>query len=160
MEFKTLKIIFKHLFKFIAVASFSIPAFANIITTDGYVRAMPPSVPNTAAYLTIQNHGDKPVKLIAVKTDAAAKAEIHTIVEENGMVKMRQIPHIEIASHGAKKLKPSAEHIMLLSLTSPLKEHDKVKLQLIFEDLEAVDVELPVMKKAVESADAHHHHHH
>ncbi|MDP5147929.1 copper chaperone PCu(A)C [Shewanella sp. ULN5] len=162
MEFKTLKIIFKHLFSFLVLTSVSLTASANVILVDGHVRAMPASVPNTAAYLTLENHGDDAVNLIAVKTPAAKEAQLHTIVDENGMVKMRQVESFPITSHGALALKPSGDHIMILGLNKPLSENDKVVLTLIFDNDQQLQVELPVLKNADSSHQDHseHHHHH
>ncbi|WP_434939128.1 copper chaperone PCu(A)C [Shewanella sp. HL-SH8] len=162
MEFKTLKPIFKHLFNFLALTSLSFTAAANVILVDGHVRAMPASVPNTAAYLTLENHGDKAVNLVAVKTAIAKEAQLHTIIEENGMVKMRQVEGLVIASHGALSLKPSGDHIMILGLNKPLAENDKVVLTLIFDTEQQLQVELPVLKQAgsEHQDNSEHHHHH
>ena len=162
MEFKTLKVIFKHLFSFLVLTSVSFAASANVILVDGHVRAMPASVPNTAAYLTLENHANDPVKLISVITPAAKEAQLHTIVDENGMVKMRQVESFPITSHGALTLKPSGDHIMILGLNKPLAENDKVVLTLIFDNEQQLQVELPVLKNADSSHQDHseHHHHH
>ncbi|UJF22754.1 copper chaperone PCu(A)C [Shewanella sp. OMA3-2] len=162
MEFKTLKPIFKHLFNFLALSLLSFTAVANVVLVDGHVRAMPASVPNTAAYLTLENNGDKTVNLIAIKTPIAKEAQLHTIIEENGMVKMRQIEHLPIASHGTLSLKPSGDHIMILGLNKPLAENDKVVLTLIFDNKQRLQVELPVLKQADSEHQDHseHHHHH
>ncbi|MBR9727662.1 copper chaperone PCu(A)C [Shewanella intestini] len=159
MEFKTLKVIFKHLFNFFALMSFCSSSFASIVMTDGYVRAMPASVPNTAAYLTLENHYPVPVKLMAVKTEVAKEAQLHTIIEENGLVKMRQVSHFDIASHQQLRLQPSGDHIMLLGLKQPLNAGDKVKMTLVFSTDDTLDIELPVKKKMA-SNDEHAHHHH
>ncbi|MCL1114706.1 MULTISPECIES: copper chaperone PCu(A)C [Shewanella] len=162
MEFKTLKVIFKHLFNFLVLSSWSFAASANIVLTDGYVRAMPASVPNTAAYLTLENHTANAVMLVGVNSSVAKEAQLHTIIEENGMVKMRQVKGFSIPSHGSLVLQPTGDHIMLLSLAAPLAVDDKVPLELIFEDGQKLTIELPVLKQAAaqhgEQADHHHHH--
>ncbi|MCL1103107.1 copper chaperone PCu(A)C [Shewanella saliphila] len=162
MEFKTLKAIFKHLFNFLVLSSLSFAATANVILVDGYVRAMPASVPNTAAYFTLENHTAHAVTLVEVNTAIAKEAQLHTIIEENGMVKMRQVAGFSIPSHGKLTLQPTGDHVMLLSLTAPLVVDDKVPLELIFEDGQQLMIELPVLKQPVsqdgEQADHHHHH--
>ncbi|MGI2175558.1 copper chaperone PCu(A)C [Shewanella ulleungensis] len=162
MEFKTLKVIFKHLFNFLVLSSLSFAASASIVLVDGHVRAMPASVPNTAAYFTLENHTANAVKLVAVNTRAAKEAQLHTIIEENGMVKMRQVDGFSIPSHGSLTLQPTGDHVMLLSLTAPLVVDDKVPLELIFEDGQQLMIELPVLKQVApqEGEQADHHHHH
>lgn len=162
MEFKTLKVIFKQLFNFLVLSSLSFAAIANVVLVEGHVRAMPASVPNTAAYFTLENHNNKDVKLIEVKTNVAKEAQLHTIIEEDGMVKMRQVEGFTIPSHGALTLQPAGDHVMLLSLTAPLIVDEKVPLELIFDDGQHFMIELPVRKQAATNHDEHaeHHHHH
>jgi len=162
MEFKTLKAIFKHLFNFLVLSSISFAATANVMLVDGYVRAMPASVPNTAAYFTLENHNNSDIKLVGVKTSAAKVAQLHTILKEDGMIKMRQVEGFTIPSHGALTLQPTGDHVMLLSLIAPLAVNDNVALELIFEDGQQLMIELPVLKQAATQHDetAEHHHHH
>ena len=159
MEFKTLKAIFKHLFNFLVLSSISFAATANVVLVDGHVRAMPVSVPNTAAYFTLENHNSTDVKLIEVKTKVAKIAQLHTIIEENGMVKMRQVEAFNIPSHGTLALQSTGDHVMLLSLIAPLTVDDKVSLELIFDNGQQLMIELPVLKQAIIEHDEHHHHH-
>ncbi|WP_144211268.1 copper chaperone PCu(A)C [Shewanella donghaensis] len=160
MEFKTLKVIFKHLFSFLVLAIFSLSASASIMLKEGHVRAMPASVPNTAAYLTLMNHSDNAVSLVSVTTPVAKEAQLHTLIEENGVVKMRQVEGFDIESHGTLMLQPSGNHIMLLSLTKSLMVGDKVPLTLTFSDGEQLDIELIVAKKSASDIEESHHHHH
>ncbi|GIU48713.1 hypothetical protein TUM4249_04650 [Shewanella sp. KT0246] len=122
---------------------------------------MPASVPNTAAYLTLMNHSDEDVTLVSVTTPAAKEAQLHTLVEENGMVKMRQVEGFDIPSHSTLTLQPSGDHIMLLSLTAPLTMGDTVPLVLTFKDGKTLTIELAVEKRSTnETQESHHHHHH
>ncbi|NKF49479.1 copper chaperone PCu(A)C [Shewanella sp. WXL01] len=160
MEFKTLKKIFKHLFNSFALMCFALPTFANVMVKDGYVRAMPASVPNTAAYMTLMNHTSDALTLVGVTTSAAKTAELHTIIEQNGVVKMRQVEGFELASHASLTLQPSGDHIMLLGLAKPLVVDDTVSLTLHFSNGTEQAIELPVKKKASASDEHAHHHHH
>ncbi|WP_044555631.1 copper chaperone PCu(A)C [Shewanella piezotolerans] len=159
MEFKTLKQIFKQLFNITLLSCFSFSAFAQVMLTDGYVRAMPASVPNTAAYITLENHGPA-TRLVSVTAPFAKEAQLHTLVDENGMIKMRQVDGFDIDSHGSLVLSESGNHIMLLGLDSPLTEDSKVELTLNFADGQQQVISLPVQKQAVSAESEHHHHHH
>src|SRR5690606_31448115 len=132
MEFKTLKPIFKQMFNCLALSCASFSVLASVIMTEGHVRAMPDTVPNTAAYFTLENHTEKAVRLTGVSTSVAKEAQLHTIIEEQGMVKMRQVEGFDIPSHGRLILSPSGEHVMLLGLKAPLVLDQKVELQLQF----------------------------
>ena len=65
------------------------PALAKVEAVDGYVRLLPPGSPNTAAFMVLKNDGDKPVALTAVASPDAGRAELHTHLHENGVMKMR-----------------------------------------------------------------------
>ncbi|MGI2067828.1 copper chaperone PCu(A)C [Shewanella sp. MF08487] len=160
MEFKTLKPIFKQLFNCLILSCASFSALASVVLTEGHVRAMPDTVPNTAAYFTLENHTDKAVRLIAVSSNVAKDAQLHTIIEDQGMVKMRHVEGFDIPSHGALTLTPSGDHVMLLGLKAPLVLEQQVELQLEFDDGEKMVITLPVNKQADIAAEQEHHHHH
>ena len=50
-------------------------ALAELLITDATVRLLPPSVPNTSAYFTLQNTGDKNLTLVGAQSGIANKAE-------------------------------------------------------------------------------------
>ena len=154
----TLKLIFKQLFNIGLLSCLSFTAMAQVVLVDGYVRAMPATVPNSAAYITIENHGDA-TRLVAVEAPFAKEAQLHTLIEENGMIKMRQVEGFDIDSHGSLVLSESGNHIMLMGLTSPLVIDSTVGMTLKFADGTKQKISLPVKKQAEQSDGAHHHHH-
>ncbi|MEZ9595614.1 copper chaperone PCu(A)C [Shewanella sp. 10N.261.52.F9] len=159
MEFMTLKLIFKQLFNIGLLSCLSFTTMAQVVLVDGYVRAMPAKVPNSAAYITIENHGDA-TRLVAVDAPFATEAQLHTLIEENGMIKMRQVEGFDIDSHGSLVLSESGNHIMLMGLKQPLVIDSDVKLLLKFANGSEQEISLPVKKQVEQSDDAHHHHHH
>ena len=154
-----MKQIFKHSFNFVLLSCTSFSVLANVMFVDGYVRAMPPSVPNTAAYFTLMNHGPE-LDLVGVETDVAGEAQLHTLIEEDGVIKMRQLPKFTLASHSNLELKPSGDHVMLLGLKQPLIEGQEVLLRLKFSDGSEQQVTLPVSKQTMATQDGGEHHHH
>ncbi len=155
-----MKLKFKQLFNCLAISCASFSVFANVTVTDCHVRAMPDTVPNTAAYFTLENHADTAVRLIGVATTVAKEAQLHTLIEEQGMVKMRHVEGFDIPSHGRLTLSPAGQHVMLLGLKSPLVVEQKIELQLQFSDGQNMTINLPVAKQAENTAEAEHHHHH
>ena len=155
----TLKLIFKQLFNIGLLSCLSFTTMAQVVLVDGYVRAMPATVPNSAAYITIENHGDA-TRLVAVDAPFATEAQLHTLIEENGMIKMRQVEGFDIDSHGSLVLSESGNHIMLMGLKQPLVIDSNVKLLLRFANGSEQEISLPVKKQVEQSDDAHHHHHH
>ena len=154
-----MKQIFKQAFNFVLLSCTSFSVLANVMFVDGYVRAMPPSVPNTAAYFTLMNHGPE-LDLVSVETDVAGEAQLHTLIEEDGVIKMRQLPKFTLASHSNLELKPSGNHVMLLGLKQPLIEGQEVLLRLKFSDGSEQQLTLPVSKQTMATQDVGEHHHH
>ncbi len=153
-----MKRIFKQAFNFLLLSSASFTAFANVALVEGYVRAMPASVPNTAAYFTLENHGPKR-QLVAVKADFVKEAQLHTIIEEDGMVKMRQVESFSIPQHGQLTLVESGEHVMLMGLKKPLVSGESVELTLEFDDGSELPISLTVSKQDMAKMKGHAHHH-
>ncbi|MGB5446214.1 MAG: copper chaperone PCu(A)C [Psychromonas sp.] len=125
----------------------STQAFANLLTVeDAYVRATPPNSKNSAAFMVIKNTDIKEVKLIAAKSDIADRVELHTHINEDGMMKMRQVAEIIIKAEDAVLLQPGGYHVMFLNLKQPLKEGQSVAISLYFDNGEQIDIKAPIKK--------------
>jgi len=86
-----------------------------------------------AAYMLIANSGGAD-KLISASTNVAKTVELHTVIEENGVMQMRPVEGgIEVPASGNVELKPGGYHVMLIGLTKDLKAGDTVDLTLQFE---------------------------
>lgn len=101
-----------------------------------------------AAYLTISNQGEAPDRLIAVETPAAKRAELHTHLIADGIMKMRRLKAVEVAPGEPTVFQPGGLHIMLLGLEAPLIEGDLFKLTLTFERAGKVEVDVIVQEPA------------
>jgi copper(I)-binding protein len=151
--------------RFVCVAVFFSYAISGVLFAeplkiiDPYVRALPPGVPNSAAFLVIENPTARSTTLIGAQTEIAARAELHNHLSEDGVMKMRQVKEIEIPAKGSVTLAPGGLHIMLFELTSTPKPGDTVPITLIFADDSRIDVKAQV-RDLRKSAEQHHHHHH
>ncbi len=102
---------------------------------------------NTAAYLMINNEKLQQDKLLSAESSAAHHVELHNHIHENGVMKMRPVPSVEIKDK-ITEMKPGGLHIMLMNLKGDLKENDKVSMKLTFEKAGSVDVDFVVKKPA------------
>lgn len=132
----------------IALSSLSSQAMATVAddikVEQAYVRAVPPNQPISAAFMVIENTDMNDHQLRAASSPAAQVVELHTHTQENGMMKMRQVPEINLPAGAQAILKPGGLHIMLINLTAPLSTDHKVPLTLQFEDGSQKQLELPV----------------
>lgn len=120
----------------------------TITVVDPYVRQVPPGAMATAAFMVIRNGSDKDVKLVKAETTASKITELHTHLNENGMMKMRKVPAIEIKAKGEATLQPSGLHVMMIDLNGTMKEGDKVAITLGFDDGSSKKIEAPVRRPA------------
>jgi copper(I)-binding protein len=113
----------------------------DISVADAYVRMVPQGVPTTAAFMTLRNAGTTDRKLLRVDSSAAKTVELHNHINDNGVMKMRQVREIEIKAKGQAELKPGSYHVMMIDLKQVLQEGEKVPLTLSFDDGSSEKVE-------------------
>ena len=89
-----------------------------------------PGMDTSAAYMTIENRGDKTLSLVEVKSSIARKTELHTTVMDNGVMKMRHISSLDIDAGGEAVLKPGGYHIMLMGLKKSIPEGMEIPIEL------------------------------
>jgi periplasmic copper chaperone A len=134
-----------------AAAAISSASFAadikhgNITIGHPWARATPGAVKNSAAFMTFAAK-DTADKLIGVSGDVAREIQIHTMLTEGGMMKMREIKSLDIPANGKTELKPGGLHIMLIGLKDGLKEGTKFPLKLKFEKAGEITVDVVAEK--------------
>jgi len=111
-----------------------------------YVRLAPPNAPAAGAFMVIRNTGSKDVKVVKADNPASRVTELHTHLNEAGVMKMRQVPAIEIKAGGEAKLQPGGLHIMLIDLKAPMQEGDNIAITLGFDDGSSKQVDAKVMR--------------
>ncbi|RYH01699.1 copper chaperone PCu(A)C [Salipiger sp. IMCC34102] len=107
-----------------------------------FARSVPATAQTSAGYLTIENTGDTPDRLIAVEADFP-RVEIHNVTTgDDGMTMMeKQENGIEIAPGQTLALSPGGYHVMFMGLDdTPLEVGDEVPATLIFERAGSVEV--------------------
>jgi len=111
-----------------------------------WARATPAGAKTAAAYMTLINKGDTADRLVVATTPVADKIQFHSVSEDNGVSRMREMHSIEIASGARVIFSPGGMHIMLVGLKKPLKEGEPISMTLTFEKAGKVDVSIPVAK--------------
>lgn len=113
---------------------------------NAHVRATPPHTKNSAAFMVINNNGDKQAKLVAATSNIADRVELHSHIMSDGMMKMRQVDEIIIEANNHVELRPGSFHVMFLGLKSPLKEGENVTFNLYFDNGDEVIIDAPIKK--------------
>ena len=117
----------------------------DLVIAQAWSRATPGGAKIAGGYLTIENKGTAPDRLTAVSGDIAGRVEIHEMAMNNGVMTMRPLEKgLEIEPGKTVKLAPGGYHLMLMDLKNPLKQGEKVPLELRFEKAGKVAVSLDV----------------
>lgn len=97
-----------------------------------------------AAYVTLLNIGTQPDTLLFVSSPACEQAEIHEMIEQDGMRKMRAVHNLVLVPSDSVILKPGGAHIMLLSLHDSKRKGDTLDLDLTFSRAGSSSIRVPV----------------
>jgi hypothetical protein len=117
----------------------------DLVITQGWTRATPGGAKTGGGFLTIENKGSSPDKLVGVSADVAGKVEVHQMATDGGVMKMRPIEGgLTIETGKTVKLAPGGLHLMMMDLKAPLKQGEKVPVTLQFEKAGKVSVTLDV----------------
>src|SRR5215831_16661157 len=110
-----------------------------------WTRATPKGATIAGAYMTLRNKGSAPDRLVGGSAAAAGRFEVHRMVMEQGVAKMRPVEGgLEIKPGETVELKPGSFHVMLTGLKQPLEKGAKVKGTLQFEKAGKVEIEYAV----------------
>ena len=111
--------------------------------SDGFARATPALAATGIAYLTIRSLGPAD-RLLGFRSPACDRPELHTHIEQDGVMMMRQVDGIDIPAGGTVALRPGVYHLMLIDLAKQLVGGELREVTLIFEQAGEVTVELPI----------------
>jgi len=117
----------------------------DIVISNPWSRATPKGSKVGAGYLVIENRGTRADRLLGGSVEAAASFEIHEVVVEDGVMKMRQLKDIELPPGASVEAKPGGRHIMFVGLSHPLAAGEKAKGALQFERAGRIEVEFEVI---------------
>jgi hypothetical protein len=117
----------------------------DLVITQAWSRATPGGAKTGGGYLTIENQGSAPDRLIGGSAEVAGSVQVHEMAVNNGVMTMRPLENgLTIEPGKTVKLAPGGYHLMLQDLKSPLKKGDKVPLTLEFEKAGKVNLSLEV----------------
>ncbi|MDX3807468.1 copper chaperone PCu(A)C [Bosea thiooxidans] len=123
-------------------------------------RATPAGAKVGGGYLSIENTGTTPDRLVSISVPFAARAEIHEMVVKDGVMTMRPLEQgVEVPAGAKVEFKPGGYHIMFMGLKEPLKQGEMVKGTLTFEKAGSVDVEFKVDSIAAKGGEGAHQSH-
>ena len=129
---------------FLLSAFFSVSIQAQVQIEKPWTRATAPGAKVAGGYMLIRNAGAAGDRLVAVSSPASAKVELHVHINDNGVMRMREVKGYDVPAKGVFELKPGGAHLMFMDLKRPLKEGEKVPVKLKFEKAGELNAEFQV----------------
>jgi copper(I)-binding protein len=120
------------------------PVQAQVRIEMPWARATAPGAKVAGGYMVIRNAGAAGDKLVSASSPVAAKVELHVHINDNGVMKMREVPGYDVPAKGSFELKPGGAHLMFMDIKRPFKEGEKLPVKLTFEKAGEVSAEFQV----------------
>lgn len=117
---------------------------SSIEVKDSYVRATPPGLPNSGAFMTVVNNSSKDISLVSASSNIAKAVELHTHDMKDGVMKMYQVPKIVVKANSSLEFKPGGFHVMFIGLNAPLKVGGTVDFSIKQANGEITKVSAPI----------------
>lgn len=111
---------------------------------------------NGAAFMRLRNTGGQADRLLSATSPIARVVELHTMMRDGDVMRMRPVQDIPVLPGGTVALQPGGFHIMMIGLTSPMAQGSRVPLTLRFERGGEVQVELAVEAAGARGPGGHH----
>jgi len=129
---------------FVPLCFFSSILCAQVSIDKPWARATAPGAKVAGGYMVIRNAGAAGDKLVSASSSAAARVELHVHINDNGVMRMREVPGYDVPAKGTFELKPGGAHLMFMDIKRPFKEGEKVPVKLKFEKAGEVSAEFQV----------------
>ncbi|HVL76937.1 MAG TPA: copper chaperone PCu(A)C [Noviherbaspirillum sp.] len=115
-------------------AAASLAIAQDVQVTRSVARATVPQQQSAGAYVTLENRGREADRLVGASTPVAKSVELHTMALDGNVMRMREVPAIDVPAGGRVEMKPGEGfHLMLMGLQQQLKAGDTFGLTLRFE---------------------------
>ena len=124
-------------------------AQSRVFIEDAYIRAVIPGQSVTAAYLRLKNESLASCRFVSVSADIAERAEFHSHMHVDGVVRMRELKEIVIAQGEALEFRPGGLHLMLFIKNAEVNEKSPSVITLHSPDCGDVTHAVPIRIKSV-----------
>lgn len=153
-------LVFAILMAVVAAASAHEVKAGDLVLHHPWARATPSGAKVAGGFMTIENTGTEPDRLVSGSVGFAGRVEIHEMAMEGDIMRMRPLADgLEIPAGGSVTLKPGSFHVMFMGLNRQLAEGETVKGTLVFERAGPVEVEFTVEAVAAGAGQAKGHGH-
>lgn len=143
----------------LSLSCLSAAAFADVTVGEPWVRGTVAAQKATGAFMELTSSED--AVLVSASSPLAGVVEVHHMTMDQGVMKMRAIPRLDLPAGKTVRLEPGGYHVMLMDLKQQLKAGDVVAITLEVQGKDGrtrtVEVKAPV--RALAAAAGHEHAH-
>jgi hypothetical protein len=131
----------------------SLPAWAEgLVVVHAWAPATVPGQPVAAVYMQLRSAVD--ARLVGIESDVAGPVQMHSMTSQEHVMRMREVPEVDLPAGKTIAFAPGGLHIMLTNLKHPLKAGESIRLELTLERADhhkqTVAVSVPVINRPVE----------
>lgn len=119
----------------------------SLIMHGGYTFSSFKNQKSAAVYLTMINNSKSDLEIISLNTEVAKKTEIHEIIEEGDITKMRKIDKPTVKKGETIFFQPGGKHIMLFGLNKELNDKEKFSIFFVTSDNNNFSTEIMVINR-------------
>lgn len=106
---------------------------AGMKLESAWARSSPPGAQVAAVYLRIDNSGGNADRLLTLRSEVAASAEVHRTTVVEGIARMRPVATLHVGADETVAFEPGGLHIMLFGLKQPLVAGQTFQVEFGFE---------------------------
>lgn len=139
--------LFLNLLLVFSLISFYCPAFAGEAPSGLYAYPTATGM-KVGAVFGVLPELDQDDVLISATSAICDHVEIHTMSEEDGIFKMREVKTLDLVKGKENRLDASGYHLMLMDLKSPLKIGQSFELTLRFKKSAPQIMTIPVISRS------------
>jgi periplasmic copper chaperone A len=114
------------------LAALACAAHAQVTVSDSWVRGTVAHQSATGLFFNITSTQGS--KLVAAASPAARVVQLHKMTMDGDVMRMRQVPAIDLPAGKTVSLTPGGFHVMLIDVVKPLSAGDTVPATLTVED--------------------------
>ena len=127
----------------------------NVIIKQPIIKVNKNSTKVGAGYFKILNNSQKRIFLLGIESKISEKQEVHEVIEDNNVFKMRPLTKSLLIKPGTSiEFKPQSYHIMFFKFNKMLEPNQMVEATLNFGD----NFFIPIKFKVITNNEKHNHH--
>ncbi len=139
----------------LSLSCLSAAAFAQVTVGEPWVRGTVAAQKATGAFMELTSSED--AVLVSASSPVAGVVEVHHMAMDQGVMKMRAIPRLDLPAGKTVRLEPGGYHVMLMDLKQQMKAGDVVAITLEIQgkDGKTRTVEVKAAVRALAAAAGH-----